>query len=210
METIELKLKHDILAKIRIYSAKEFIMSIYMKGFFLLLSIIMSIVFIPLMIKIWGFLDELNPLFSVFSAFAINLITVPVFSFLNLALELEKKIDDRYFNFIPSYIVDFLNVIFWVKDFRVMVTFQKKNSKQTKFGLRKIYELIRLSKSSEIAHTLPTLVIFPLIIQSLIQGKITMGLFLIIFFIPLHFMPVLLQRKNRIRLKRILSKLKNV
>ena len=64
-----------------------------------------------------------------------------------------------------------------------MVTFQKKNSQQIKFGLRKIYELIRLSKSSEIAHTVPALVIFPLIIQSLIQGKITMGLFLIIFFI---------------------------
>lgn len=185
-------------------------MSIYMKVIFLLLSILMSIAFVLYILKFWGSLDELNPLFSVFTAFAINLLSVPVFSFLNLALELEKKIDDQYFNFIPSYIVDFLYVIFLVKYFRVMVTFQKKNSQQIKFGLRKIYELIRLSKSSEIAHSLPALVIFPLIIQSLIQGKITMGLFLIIFFIPLHFMPVLLQRKNRIRLIRILSKLNNV
>jgi hypothetical protein len=140
-----------------------------------------------------------------FVSISINLFCLPAFGFLNKSLKIYKLIKSSYFNSLSEKSIDIVYVALFVKYLKKVVT---ANRNKININSETILSEINKTKESEISHLLP----YPFLIASsilfLIYFKPKLSVLILLFSIPVHFMPIILQRKNRNRLEKVLNKFK--
>ena len=180
-----------------------------MKFIYIILSLIISGITLYLLIILinTNYDDSLSN--SLYFALCLNLMCFPIFGFLTKGFELGNVVNNSYFNNLPETLINKLYKLFQVKYLKKSLILLNIKSLFKVNRQSTIYVELCKTKNAEIAHTIPFPFLLTCSILFLYFSKIKISILIIVFYIVFHLIPVILQRKNRIRLQKTLTRLEN-